>query len=146
MFFQDFSPGQKFQTETYTITEDEIIAFAQRWDRQPFHLDADTAKGSIYGGLIASGWHTLLIAFDLVVGAGVWNESSAGSPGMETVKWLKPVRPGDMLSVTFEVVETRPSRTRDDRGYVIWDHWIHNQRGETVASFRSTGISLTRPA
>ena len=75
MFFEDFAPGQRFQTASHKITEEEIIAFAQQWDRQPFHLDREAAKDTIYGGIIASGWHTLLIAFDLVVRAGVWNES-----------------------------------------------------------------------
>ena len=144
MFFEDFAPGQRFETARHTITETDIIAFAQQWDRQPFHLNAEAAKGSIYGGIIASGWHTLLIAFDLVVRAGVWNESSQGSPGMEDVRWRRPVRPGDTLSVTFEVIETRASTTRPDRGYVVWDHVVTNQDGETVASFRSTGINLKR--
>lgn len=146
MYFQDFKVGQKFQTGSYTLTEDEIIAFAKRWDKQPFHLDPEAAKASIYGGLIASGWHTLLIAFDLVVETRVWTECSAGSPGMENVRWLKPVRPGDSLSVTFKLVGTRPSGTRDDRGYLTWDHWVHNQSGEVVASYRSVGIALTGPA
>lgn len=144
MFFEDFAPGQRFGTASQTITEAEIIAFARQWDRQPFHLDAEAAKGSIYGGIIASGWHTLLIAFDLVVRAGVWNESSQGSPGMEDVRWRRPVRPGDTLTVQFEVVETRASGTRPDRGYVVWDHVVTNQDGATVASFRSTGINLKR--
>ena len=144
MYFNDFAPGQRFRTGSHTITEDEIIAFARQWDRQPFHLDREAASQSIYGGIIASGWHTLLVAFDLVVKAGIWNESSQGSPGMEDVRWLRPVRPGDTLTVDFEVVETRPSSTRPDRGYVLWDHIITNQNGERVASFRSTGISLRR--
>ena len=144
MFFEDFAPGQRFQTASHKITEEEIIAFAQQWDRQPFHLDREAAKDTIYGGIIASGWHTLLIAFDLVVRAGVWNESSQGSPGMEDVRWRAPVRPGDTLVVDFEVVEARASSTRPDRGYVLWDHFISNQHGEQVASFRSTGISLKR--
>ena len=144
MFFEDFAPGQRFQTDSYTITEDEIIAFASRWDRQPFHLDHEAAAKSIYGGLIASGFHTLLITFDLVVGAGVWNESSQGSPGMESVRFVAPVRPGDTLSVEMEVVEVTPSRSRGDRGYVLWDHTTRNQHGEIVLTFRSTGISLRR--
>ena len=146
MYFEDFEPGQSFRTGTRTLTEAEIIAFASQWDRQEFHLDAEAAKESIYGGLIASGWHTLLIAFDLVVEAAVWTDSSQGSPGMEEVRWLKPVRPGDTLSVEFSVVSATPSRSRADRGYVVWDHRVLNQEGEPVASFRSTGISLRRDA
>lgn len=145
MFFEDFAPGQRFRTGTRTLTEAEIIAFAETWDRQYFHLDAEAAKDSHYSGLIASGWQTLLIAFDLVVRENVWNESSQGSPGMENVRWILPVRPGDTLRVEFEVVSVTPSRKRADRGYVLWDHFVLNQKDELVASYRSTGISLKRP-
>ena len=144
MFFEDFSPGDRFTTGSRTLTEAEIIDFASRWDRQFFHLDAEAAKESIYGGLIASGFHTLLTTFDLVVEAAIWTESSQGSPGMESLRWLKPVRPGDTLTVDVEVVECTPSR-RGDRGYVTWDHTTRNQRGETVMAFRSTGILLCGP-
>jgi acyl dehydratase len=144
MFFEDFSPGNRFTTGSRTLTEAEIIEFASRWDRQFFHLDAEAAKESIYGGLIASGFHTLLTTFHLVVEAAIWTESSQGSPGMESLRWLKPVRPGDTLTVEVEVVECTPSR-RGDRGYVTWDHTTRNQRGETVMTFRSTGILLRAP-
>lgn len=144
MWFQDFKPGQRFTTNARTVTQAEIIDFASQWDRQPFHLDVGAAKTSIYGGLIASGFHTLLITFDLIVEAAVWTDSSQGSPGMEHVRWLLPVRPGDTLTVEMEVVSTKPSR-KGDRGYVVWDHTTANQNGETVLTFRSTGISLLRP-
>ena len=144
MFFEDFEPGQRFRTGSRTLSERDIIEFARVWDRQYFHLDPEAAKASSYGGLIASGWQTLLISFDLVVEAGIWNESSQGSPGMENVRWIRPVRPGDTLRVEFEVVSVTPSTRRHDRGYVLWDHVVLNQAGETVASYRSTGISLRR--
>ena len=146
MFFEDFAPGQRFTTGSRQITEAEIIDFASQWDKQFFHLDPEAAAQSMYGGLIASGFHTLVITFDLVVAAAVWTESSRGSPGIENLRWQKPVRPGDTLTVEFEVVEIRPSRTRDDRGYVTWDHTTLNQKGEAVMTFRSTGISLRRSA
>jgi len=146
LFFEDFSPGQSFTTGSRQLSEADIIEFASQWDKQFFHLDPEAAKASIYGGLIASGFHTLVVAFDLVVRANIWNESSRGSPGMENLRWLIPVRPGDTLTVRAEVVETRPSRTRDDRGYVTWDHTTLNQHGEVVMTFRSTGISLRRAA
>jgi acyl dehydratase len=145
MFFEDFSPGDRFTTGSRTLSEAEIIEFASRWDRQFFHLDAEAAKKSIYGGLIASGFHTLLTTFDLVVEAAIWTDSSQGSPGMESLRWLKPVHPGDTLTVEIEVAECTPSR-RGDRGYVTWEHTTRNQRGETVMTFRSTGILLCRPA
>jgi acyl dehydratase len=144
VFFDDFSPGDRFTTGSRTLTEAEIVGFAGQWDRQFFHLDAEAAKGSIFGGLIASGFHTLLVTFDLVVEAAIWTESSQGSPGFEQLRWLKPVRPGDALTVEVEVVETTPSR-KGDRGYVVWDHTTRNQAGETVMTFRSTGILMRRP-
>lgn len=144
MYFEDYETGMRFQTATRTVTEAEIIAFATDWDRQPFHLDAEAARETIYGGIIASGWHTLVMSFDLVVRENIWNESSAGSPGMESVRWIRPVRPGDTLKVLFEIVDIRPSTTRGDRGYVTWDHTVTNQSDQTVCTYRSTGISLRR--
>lgn len=131
-------------TGSRTLSEAEIIEFASKWDRQFFHLDPEAAKQSIFGGLIASGFHTLLTTFDLIVETAVWTESSQGSPGMEQLRWLKPVRPGDALTAEFEVVSCSPSR-KGDRGYVTWDHTTRNQHGETVMTFRSTGILLRRP-
>ena len=145
MFFDDFVPGQRYRTGSRSLSEEDILEFARKWDRQFFHLDAEAAKSSIFHGLIASGFHTLLVTFDLVVEAAIWTESSQGSPGMERVRWLVPVRPGDTLTVEVEVVETTPSR-RGDRGYVVWDHTTRNQNGETVMTFRSTGILMRRPA
>jgi acyl dehydratase len=145
MFFEDFAPGQRFRTGSRSLTEKDIVEFASQWDRQFFHLDAEAAKASIFGGLIASGFHTLLVTFDLVVEAAIWTESSQGSPGFERVRWLQPVRPGDTLSVEVEVVETTASR-KGDRGYVTWDHTTRNQHGETVMTFRSTNILMRRPA
>lgn len=144
MFFDDFTAGQRFQTGSRGISAEDIIEFAGKWDRQFFHLDAEAAKSSIFGGLIASGFHTLLVAFDLIVEAAIWTDSSQGSPGMEQLRWLKPVRPGDTLTVELQVVETTPSR-RGDRGYIVWDHTTRNQHGETVMTFRSTGILMRRP-
>lgn len=143
MFFDDFKPGQRFQTGMRNLSEEDIIAFASKWDRQYFHLDIEAAKSSIFRGLIASGFHTLLVTFDLVVEAAIWTESSQGSPGFERVRWLQPVRPGDTLSVELEVVDTTPSR-RGDRGYVVWDHTTRNQHGDIVMTFRSTNILMRR--
>ena len=145
MFFEDFKPGDHFTTGSRSLAEDEIIEFASKWDRQFFHLDAQAAKESIFGGLIASGFHTLLTSFDLIVERAVWTDSSQGSPGMEQLRWLKPVRPGDTLTVEFEVVECQPSR-KGDRGYVTWDHRTLNQHGEIVMTWRSTGIHMRDPA
>lgn len=144
MFFEDFKVGQRFSTASRQITEAEIVDFASQWDKQFFHLDKAKAEASMYGGLIASGFHTLVISFDLIVERDVWTESSRGSPGMEELRWLKPVRPGDTLTVDFDVTKVTPSTSRGDRGYVTWDHFTRNQHGELVMTYRSVGICLRR--
>jgi acyl dehydratase len=144
LFFEDFSPGDRFATGSRALSESDIIAFAGLWDRQSFHLDPEAAKASIFGGLLASGFHTLLVTFDLVIESAIWTESSQGSPGIENLRWLRPVRPGDTLVVELEVVGTTPSR-KGDRGYVTWDHTTRNQHGEPVMTFRSTVILMRRP-
>ena len=145
MFFEDFSPGQRFQTANREVTEADILGFAREWDPQSFHIDPEAAGSSIFGGLIASGFHTLLIAFNLVLEANIWTEASQGAPGIDNLRWIKPVRPGDVLRVEMEVIETRPSSSRDDRGYVTWDYVVIRQDGVTVASWRSTLITLRKP-
>ena len=145
MYFNDFTPGQRFRAGSHTITEAEIIAFAMDYDPQLFHTNPEAAAKSIYGGLIASGFQTALIAFRMVVDANIWTQSSQGSPGIENLRWFKPVRPGDRLDVVLEVVDTRPSSRRDDRGYVTWDYIVSNQHDETVCQWRSTIITLVAP-
>ncbi|MFK7941835.1 MAG: MaoC family dehydratase [Paracoccaceae bacterium] len=145
MFFDDFAQGQRFQTGSRTITEAEIIAFAGEWDPQSFHTDPAAAASSSYGGIIASGFHTLLVAFRLVLEADVWTEASQGGPGIEDLRWLKPVRPGDTLSVEMEVTAVRPSSRLEDRGYVTLEYTILRQGEEVVATWRAAVILLKRP-
>lgn len=144
MFFEDFAIGQTFTTGSRMITQDEIIAFAKQWDKQSFHLDPVAAQDSIFGGLIASGFQTLLVSFDLIVQAQIWTASGQGSPGMDQVRWVKPVRPGDTLTVDVAVLDVRASR-KGDRGYILWDHTTRNQADDVVMTFRSTTIALCRP-
>ena len=131
----DFAPGQVYPLGRRTLTEDEIVAFARDWDPQPFHLDEQMAAGSIYGGLIASGWHTVCV-FMRLFADGLLNRSAAmGSPGVDELRWLKPVRPGDTLEARLEVLEVRPSRSKPDRGIVRLRSVMINQRQEEVLSF-----------
>jgi acyl dehydratase len=146
LWFEDFAPGQVYETAGATLTEAQILDFAMQWDPQPFHLDVEAAKASIYGGLIASGFQTLLVAFRLFLAEGLIRRSSIGSPGMEALRWLKPVRPGDTLRVRVTVVDTRPSRSKSDRGIMLADYAVSNQRGETVCDWRCTHLLLRRPA
>ena len=145
MYFADLEVGHTFETASKTLTEEEILAFARQWDPQYFHVDPEAAKGSPYGGLIASGFHTLLTAFKLVYGAGVWNEASMGSPGMEHLRWIRPVRPGDTLRVKVEVVSSTPSASRGDRGRTGFIHTVVNQRDEVVMTYDCVVILARRP-
>ena len=123
-WFEDFTQGTRFVTEGATITESSILDFAFRFDPQPFHMDAEAAKGSIYGGLIASGFQTMITAFRLWHGLRVMNPASQGSPGMDEVRWLKPVRPGDTIHVEAEVRDARVSRSRPQLGIVSIDFFV----------------------
>ncbi len=146
MYFDDLPKGYTFETGTRTLTEDDIIAFARQWDPQSFHTDPEAAKASPYGGLIASGFHTLLTAFNLTLGANVWNEASMGSPGMDSVRWIRPVRPGDTLRVRIEVTSSTPSQSRPDRGRTGFRHTVLNQNDEVVMTYHCVNILARRSA
>jgi acyl dehydratase len=142
----DFVPGQIHPLGRRTLTRDEIVAFARDWDPQPFHLDERAAAGSIYGGLIASGWHTVCV-FMRLFADGLLNRSAAmGSPGVDEVRWLRPVRPGDTLDAHIEVLEVRPSRSKPDRGIVRLRSVLVNQRQEEVLRFIANVMFRRDPA
>ena len=134
-FLDDFTVGDVFTTTGYTFTEADIIDFALRFDPQPFHLDTLAAARSPYGGLIASGFHTIAICFRLFIQRGLLTACSIGSPGMDEVRWLAPVRPGDTLYTRVEVLAVRPSRSKPDRGILEARYAAINQHGETVLTF-----------
>jgi acyl dehydratase len=131
-YFEDFAVGERFSTRGVTVSESMILDFALLYDPQPFHLDAEAARQTIYGGLIASGFLTLALGFRLVVDTGLFHGSTMGSPGFDELRWLKPVRPGDTLQVELEVVEKKPSASKVDRGIVRFAYRIMNQRQEVV--------------
>ena len=134
-YLDDLTPGQCFTSPGLTLTEADIIDFAWRYDPQPFHLDAHAAAASPYGGLIASGFQSLAICFRLFIQSGVLAESSMGSPGIDELRWLAPVRPGDTLHSEIEVLDVRPSSSKPDRGIARLKYQAVNQRGEAVLSF-----------
>ncbi len=142
MFFDDLPVGFRFQTGSRTLPLEAITEFARLWDPQPFHLDADAAAASPYGGIIASGFQTMLTSFTQTLEAGIWNEASMGSPGMTDVQWLRPVRPDDTLSTRAEVVASVPSASRPDRGRTTIAYEVVNQDGEAV--MRYTAIHILR--
>jgi acyl dehydratase len=144
-YFEDFQPGEVQETGSYTVTREEILAFARQFDPQPFHLDEEAGRRSIFGGLVASGWHTASICHRLIVQDLLGKAVSLGSPGLDELRWLKPVRPGDVLSVRVEVLETLPSRSKPDRGAIKFRFEVRNQQGEVVMTELATALFGRRP-
>jgi acyl dehydratase len=143
-FFEDFAPGQVYEFGDRTVTQSEIVEYARQFDPQPFHTDPEAARHSFYGGLIASGWHTVGMMMRMLVDHFVPRESAMGSPGIDELRWLKPVRPGDRLRVRVTVVEAKRSTSKPDRGIVRSINEVLNQNGETVLSMRGMGLYRTR--
>lgn len=145
-WFEDFHVGDVFEFGEYLMSEAEIIAFASQYDPQPFHTDPVAAKGSLYGGLIASGWHTASAVMRLMVDHYVPRNASLGSPGIDEMRWVKPVRPGDRLRLRITIRETTPSRSKPDRGVVRQSSEVLNQNGEVVMTMLGMGMYRRRPA
>jgi len=145
-WFEDFLPGDVAEFGDYPMTEAEIIAFAERYDPQAFHTDPVAAQGSVYGGLIASGWHTAAAMMRLLVDHAIPPNASLGSPGVDELRWLKPVRPHDRLRVRVTVQEAVASRSKPDRGVVRSFTEVLNQKGEVVMTLRSMVMYRRRPA
>ncbi len=144
MYFDELPVGYTFETESRTLGEDEIIAFAKQYDPQPFHIDKAAAQESIYGGIIASGFQTLIVAFDLILNANIWTDASMGSPGLDELRWKLPVRPGDTLRVRGRVTASEPSASRPDRGRTTIEYEIVNQKGEIVSSYSAVQLLKRR--
>lgn len=144
-YWEDFRVGEAADLGSCPITEAEIIAFARKYDPQPFHTDPEAARRSIFGGLIASGWHTCALMMRLSVEAARREEAAAtGSPGLDSCRWLRPVRPGDVLTGRSEVLETWPSRTRPI-GFVRHRIEMVNQRGEVAVAVVGLSMYHRRP-
>jgi len=143
-YFDDFEVGERFVSRGATLTESQILDFALAYDPQPFHLDRNAAEQGPFGGLIASGFQTLCLAFRMFYQEGIINSSSMGSPGMDELRWLRPVRPEDTLHVEAEVLEMRPSRTKSDRGTLRMAYAVRNQADETVMTFVTIHILQRR--
>jgi acyl dehydratase len=143
-YFDDFATGERIVTQGVTLTESMIIDFALRYDPQPFHMNVEAARQSNYGGLIASGFHTLALGFRMVIETGVFRAASMGSPGFDELRWLKPVRPGDTLHTEIEVMEKKPSSSKPDRGILRIAYRIKNQKDEAVLTFLSMHLLKRR--
>ena len=136
--------GSVYEFGHYEMQEADIIDFGRRYDPQPFHTDPELALDTVHGGLIASGWHTGCVAMRMLVENFVSRVASIGSPGMDELRWFKPVRPGDILSLRVTITETRRSSTRPDRGIVTALMEVLNQERETVMSWSGVGFYLRR--
>ena len=143
-YWEDMQVGQVRELGHATLTREEIINFANQFDPQPFHLDEEAARQSVFGGLCASGWHTCSLAMRLMVTNFLCHTSSMGSPGLENIRWLKPVFPGDTLRLQTTVLETRPMGTRPDIG-MTRNRWeMFNQHGDKVLHMEGWGMFKRR--
>ncbi len=139
-YLEDYVEGDVHAFGPIVITEDEIVRFGREFDPQLFHTDPDGAKETVYGGLIASGWHTCSIFMRLFVDHYLAGRASLGSPGVDELRWLKPVRPGDELSLRVTVHRVKPSRSKPDRGVLFSFCEMLNQREEVVATMMALNL------
>jgi acyl dehydratase len=144
MYLEDFTPGRIDEFGPIPVDEAEVLEFARRYDPQPFHIDAEAAKASPFGGLIASGWHTCSMVMRAQVDHYLDPQSSLGSPGIDEVRWPTPVRPGDVLHVRATVVSSRRSASKPDRGIAQTEIVARNQNDEVVLRFLGTHIVRCR--
>ena len=145
LYWEDFRTGEVVEIGRHTFAQDEMVEFARQFDPQPFHTDPEAASRSFFGGLIASGWHTCAIGMRLMVQQYIGRSASAGSPGVENIRWLAPVRPGDTITYRRVILETRPSGSRPDLGLVRSRSEALNQRGEMVMTMEGWGLFRRRP-
>lgn len=143
-YFEDYRPGTVVDCGSFTLSEAEIIAFARQYDPQPFHVDPVAAKDGPFGGLIASGWHTTSTMMRHLVDHYVSPESSIGSPGMDNIRWPRPVRPGDTLRVRATVVEARRSSSKPDRGIVTTLAEVLTSDGDVAMQVTANNFILLR--
>lgn len=145
-YFEDYQAGECAEFGDYPVTEQEILEFARKYDPQPFHVDPEAGARTIYGGLISSGWMTGSIMMRLMVDHFISPLSSMGSPGIDELRWHRPVRPGDRLRMRVTILETRRSESKPDRGVIRARHEALNQNGETVMSYLGMGMYRCRGA
>jgi acyl dehydratase len=145
-YFEDFHPGETLSLGSKTVSRDEIVAFAAEFDPQPFHLDEEAGAASLLGGLAASGWHTASMLMRLLCDNLLLASSCKGSPGVEDLRWMRPVYPGDRLTASADVVSARPLKSRPDLGIVQLVFTLTNQDGIPVMSEKSAILFERREA
>ncbi len=145
-YFEDYPQGAVFELGSFEVSEEEIVSFARRYDPQPMHIDREAAAEGMFGGLIASGWHTVALQMRLIAERFLSSASSLPSPGIDELRWLRPVRPGDRLTVRVTVLEANRSRTRPDRGMVRSLIEVSNQDDAVVMSLKPMNLMRCRPS
>ncbi|MDF1727558.1 MAG: MaoC family dehydratase [Sulfitobacter sp.] len=145
LYLEDFEVGQIFGSGRLVVTEEEIIRFATQFDPQTFHLDPEAAKGTFFQGLAASGWHTAALTMQLLVGGEMTPANGLIGAGFDSLKWPRPVRPGDRLHVMSEILEVRPSKTRPTQGMIKVRSKTLNQNDEVVQESVGNLVVVARP-
>ncbi len=145
IFLEDLHVGMEHKFGSKTMTKEEIIRFASEFDPQPFHIDEEAAKDSMFGGLVASGFHTTSVLMRMLVDEKLGKKTgSLGSPGVDNIRWLVPVRPNDTIRVESVITEVKSSRSKPDRGSVTTEYSVYNQRDEKVMTMTGYGMFLKR--
>jgi acyl dehydratase len=143
LFFEELEQGARFQSPGVTVTEESVISFALEWDMQPFHVDKEAAKSSIFGSLISSGLQTILLTYRLYFQLGVLDGTALAGLGIDNVRFRHPVRPGNTIRVNAEVTELRPTR-QPDRGVIVWNLEAVNQDAEIVLTMTLSALIARR--
>ena len=143
-YFEDYVEGEVHRFGSIAVEQDEVIAFAKRFDPQTFHVDPEAAKKTQFGGLIASGWHTGALMMRMLFEHYLTHVASLASPGIDELRWIKPVRPGDRLSLRVTVAKATPSRSKPDRGAVTSFIEVLNQADEVVMSMKAINMVAKR--
>ena len=144
-YFEEINVGDEIVSAGVTVTEAAIIDFALKYDPQRFHINVDAARESPYGGLIASGFHTLALGFRMLYDAGGIGDKGIGSPGIDELRWTQPVRPNDTLHTKLVIRGKRESKSKPDRGILDLEYTVYNQRDEVVLTMKSVAFVLRRP-
>jgi acyl dehydratase len=143
-YWEDFTIGEVAELGSVEVTEAEVLEFARRYDPQPFHVDPEAAADGPFGGLIASGWHTTALFMGMFVRAVLLDAASLGSPGVEEIRWLAPVRPGDRLTGRSTITDSRPSAKNPKRGTIFTTNEVLNQDGTVVMTLKARGLFARR--
>ncbi len=144
-YFEDFTPGQVIDMGPCRVSEADIVAFARRYDDQGFHTDPEAARKTAFGGIVASGWHTIALCMRMMVDGYLHDAASLGSPGVDEVRWRVPVRPDDELRFRAVVAKAVPSQSKADRGIVHFDFTLRNQSNQAVMTMKAMQMFVRRP-